>query len=193
MMACFMHFYKRINTYSLLFLLITCQSVLAGRSYLTVEHAALEPQGADYLLNARITADVDPVLSDAVTKGVPLSFLVTFELVEPRQYWFDHVVHTTQKRINLRYHALTKQYLIVSNNEQKAVETWREALQAITQIQGWSVVKVNMMQANKPYEASIEIELDKDQLPRAIQVDAIHSRDWTVASPVYEWPVRLKQ
>lgn len=188
MTAYIMRFYKKI---SLLALLLICLTAWAHDSQLKITSASLNRHDAYYALDANFNADIAPLLKDAVTKGLPLSFLVEFELVEPRKYWFDHEVQSASTRINIHYHALTKQYLVSQGEQQKSYATLNEAIAAMGQITRWDVVKTNVVELGAAYQATLTISLDKSQLPKAIQVDAISSEDWSVTSPEYTWNVNL--
>ena len=53
-----------------------------------------------------------PALEDALNKGVPLHFLLEFELIRPRWYWLNEKVVNVQQRYRLSYNALTRQYRV---------------------------------------------------------------------------------
>jgi hypothetical protein len=54
------------------------------------------------LLSADFAFDFNPRLNEAVANGVPLYFIVEFELTRPRWYWFDEnaVSRSTQLRLS---------------------------------------------------------------------------------------------
>ena len=63
----------------------------AARSADTIDvlNVGIEPStdGEAWLLSADFSLALTPQLEDAVNKGVPLYFLVEFELLRPRWYW----------------------------------------------------------------------------------------------------------
>ena len=74
----------------------------------------------------------DNEIEEAINKGVPLNFLVEFQIVSPRKYWFDDEIVTTSQNVTLSYHALSKQYLVNRGVHQKSFETLSEAKQELT-------------------------------------------------------------
>jgi len=188
MMVYIMRFYKN---FSLVCLLFFCLSVWAEDSRLKVERATLTRESHHYHLDASFDTKVAPLLKDAISKGLRLSFLLDFQLLEPRKYWFDKELYTASKAIDIYYHALTKQYLVSQGKEQKAYETLNQALTAMGEVEHWQLFQSNLIQTGVAYKAALSVSLNQSKLPKAIQVDAIASEDWSVESPVYTWGVNL--
>ena len=84
----------------------------AAAAGIQVTHAELVPAESGYLLSADFDIDFTSEIESALNKGVSLSFLVEFQLVSPRKYWFDDEITTVSRHIELSYHALSRQYLL---------------------------------------------------------------------------------
>ena len=56
-----------------------------------------------YFLEADFDIVLNPTLEDALNKGVPLYFLLEFELIRPRWYWFSEKGHSTRNN-NIVWH-----------------------------------------------------------------------------------------
>src|SRR5262249_47029344 len=54
-----------------------------------VRKAAIQPADDGFQLEASFDIQFSPRLEEAVNRGVPLYFVVEFELARPRWYWFD--------------------------------------------------------------------------------------------------------
>ena len=76
-----------------------------------VEQVAFEPSadGEAWLLSSDFSLTLSPALEDAVNRGVPLYFLVEFELRRPRWYWWDVRAAVATQTHRLSYFALTRQ------------------------------------------------------------------------------------
>ena len=138
-----------------------------------------------------MTADFDinlsPLIEDALNKGVPLTFLVEFQLSSPRKYWFDDEIVTQTQSVTLSYHALSRQYLVNRNGHQQSFASLQQAKEEISSIKGWSVVDKKLIKKGESYIAAIKIRLDQTKLPKPVQVEAIGSEDWSIASERYRW------
>ncbi len=188
MMAYIMHFYKKFSV--LLGLMCWLLTAVAAESSLSVDYAALELKEDAYVLNAAFSASFDEVIEEAIKKGVPLTFVIEFQIVEPRKYWFDDEVVTISKTVDLNYHALTRQYLVTRDGHQKSFESLSEARLELAQVKDWKVVSKNQLEKNSRYQAAILMRLDKSTLPKAIQVDSISTDEWNLVSAVYRWPIK---
>ena len=56
---------------------------------IAVSSAAIEPADDGWNLEAAFDVQFSQRLEEAVNRGVPLYFVVEFELSRPRWYWFD--------------------------------------------------------------------------------------------------------
>ena len=185
MMACFMRFYKSISV--LIGLMCIFGVAIASENSIEVKSASLDAVGDAYVLNADFDLSFDRLLEEAVNKGVALSFLIEFQISQPRKYWFDDEIITVRRQITLNFHALTRQYLVSYDGHQKSFETLAEAQQALVHIDGWKVVSKNRLEDGETYQAALLMRLDKAKLPKAIQVDALSSENWNLASEIYSW------
>lgn len=195
-MAYFMRFFKKISfknlsTACLLALLvINCSLTFAAGSSIQIKSAELQLQDSHYTLDADVEINFDKDIEEAINKGVPLNFLVEFQIVSPRKYWFDDEVITTTQTVTLSYHALTRQYLVNRKSHQQSFETLSEAKQAVVDLEDWKVIEKSLLDKNEAYRAALLIRLDQSKLPKAIQVEAISSEKWNLTSEKYEWTLK---
>lgn len=188
MTACFMRFYKKISVF--LGLMAMLNVAMASTNSIEITAAELDAVDNAYVLNAEFDIDFDKTLEEAINKGITLSFLVEFQIVKPSKYWFDDEIVTVRRQITLNFHALTRQYLVSYDQHQKSFETLAEALHALMRIEQWKVAPKNILEKGETYQAALLMRLDKDQLPKAIQVDALSSENWNLASEIYTWPFK---
>lgn len=183
-----MRYYKKFSLFFGIFA-FSCLAWAAVNA-ISVKSAELLPSDEYLQLNADFDISFDNSIEEAINKGVALTFLVEFQIVEPQEYWFDDEVVTVSKAVKLSYHALTKQYLVSYDAHQKSFESLREALQQLSKVRDWRVVAKRQLDKENDYRAAILMRLDKTKLPKAIQVDTLGSEDWNLASSIYTWPVK---
>jgi hypothetical protein len=187
MMAFFMRYLLKISAFLLLFCAVTFAS---AASSINIKSTDLQPQDDYYGLSADVEFAFDAEIEEAINKGVPLNFLVEFQIVSPRKYWFDDEIVTTSQSVILSYHALTKQYLVNRGVHQKSFETLSEAKQELAELGGWNVVEKNLLEKGEVYNAALLIRLDQSKLPKAIQVDTISTEKWNLSSQKFEWTLK---
>jgi hypothetical protein len=171
---------------ALLFVLAMAPAVRADT--IEVVSASLESVDDNYALNAQFEFEFSPRLEEALNKGLPLYFLVEFELTRARWYWFDDKTATQSQTIRISYHALTRQYRISNGNLHLGFATLAEAVRVLKNVRSWVVLEKSQVQRGQAYQAGVRMHLDLTQLPKPFQVNALTNREWTLASDWYRFP-----
>lgn len=182
-----MRFWKKFKQTAWLLLVLCSVASTAGAEGIEIRTAELIANGDAYQLNADFGVNIGPEVEEALNKGVPLNFLVEFQLVAPRQYWFDDEITSTSQRIRLSYHALSRQYLINLPQHQKSFSTLQEALEELSRLRDWIVVEKSQIAKGETYLAMLRLRLDHTRLPKALQVEAIGSEKWNLISERHRW------
>lgn len=167
---------------------------IAAASIALAQAGTIEPvrsqltAGEDgYLLSAEFALDLGPRLEEAVTRGVTLTFNLELTLSRPRWYWFDERV--VERVINYRvsYNALTRQYRVSTGGLHRGFDTFDEALRAMGRVAALPIAERGALRLGERYDVELRLTLDKSQLPKPLQVDAIANRDWQVEAKVLRW------
>ena len=157
-----------------------------------VRSAELRPDadGDGLDLDAAFDFDLPWALEDAVSRGVPLYFVVEFELYRSRWYWFDERRVSASLTYRLSYSPLTREYRLARGTLALPFATLGEALATLRRVSNWTVVERGTLTAGPSYWAQVRMRLDTTQLPRPFQIGAITGRDWTLVSEWRNVPVR---
>lgn len=139
------------------------------------------------VLNAEFTIDLGPRLEEAVARGVPLYFTLELEVTRPRWWWSNENVLTRTTQYRLSYTALTRQYRLTTGNLHRNFTTLDEALRVMSRFVDLSVADRGVFKPGEGYDIGMRLSLDRNQLPKPLQVDAIANRDWQVDSRVLRW------
>jgi hypothetical protein len=150
--------------------------------------AAADGDGID--LEAVFDFDLPWALEDAVSRGMPLYFVVDFELYRTRWYWFDDRRAAATLTHRLSYSPLTREYRLARGSLALPFETLGAALATLRRVTNWTVIERGTLAAGDSYRAQVRMRLDTTQLPRPFQIGAITSRDWTLFSEWRNVPVR---
>jgi len=146
--------------------------------------ARLEQTDEGVALSADFAFDFNARLEQAVTNGVPLYFVVEFELTQPRWYWFDERTATRRRQTRLSYHALSRHYRLSSGLLQQNYASLGEALAVLRRVRNWVVLDRGTTLSDSSYQAAVRMRLDLSLLPKPFQVNALTSREWHLES---EW------
>lgn len=167
-------------------LLLACPLAAAAEDRIQVKDATLSlvADGGDpgVFLDAEFEFELPWVLEDAVNRGVALYFVVDFELVRHRWYWFDRRVVSTALTYRLTYSPLTRQYRLARGTLALPFDSLAEALASLRRIHGWKVLERGTLKPDEDYRAQLRMRLDTSQLPKPFQINVLTNRDWTLTS-----------
>jgi hypothetical protein len=184
-MVSFMRYCKKANCFFIL--LFFCFQAMAGVGSIAIKSADLSPHNDVYRLNADLEFSLDEAIEEAINKGVPVTFLYEFELEKSRSFWFDKSIATASTSITVSYHALSRQYLVSQSGRQTSHEILSEAMIELVQLYDWTVFDKSIIESDATYKATLDVKLDQTTLPKAIQVEAIGSEDWSLVAEQFEW------
>jgi hypothetical protein len=142
-----------------------------------------------FVLQAQFDIALTPTLEEVLNKGVPLYFLMEFELIRPRWYWFNDRVVYLQQEYRLAYNALTRQYRLGVGNLHQNFATLGEALEVMSRVRRRRDVEPGTLRRDISYVAGIRLRLDTAQLPKPFQLNALLGREWNIGSDWYRWTV----
>ena len=169
-------------------LLVLAWAAPAARAdTIPVKFAELRIEEGEVLLNAEFDLTFNPTLEEALQRGVPLYFILEFELTRGRWYWFDEKFGQTSLTYRVSYNALTRQYRVGSGLLAQTLGSLEEVERYIGRVTSRPVARADGLAKGMRYEASIRLRLDVAQLPKPFQVNALASREWTLASDWYRW------
>ena len=149
--------------------------------------AALTASDDGYLLEAELDMRLTPALDDALHKGVPLYFVIEFELIRSRWYWTNEKVTTLYQQQRLSYNTLTRQYRVGVGALYQNFSSLKEALDYMSRIRRRQDIEAGALRKDTAYAAMLRMRLDTAQLPKPFQLHT--GRDWGMGSDWYRWTV----
>ncbi|HZN86724.1 MAG TPA: DUF4390 domain-containing protein [Burkholderiales bacterium] len=163
---------------------LACAASLCARADdIEVLDARLAASEEGLLLSADFAFEFNSRLNETVANGVPLYFVVEFELTRPRWYWWDEHTVSRATQLRLSYHALSRQYRLTTGPLHQNFATLDEALDVMRRLRNWQVLGRSATLRSTSYDAAVRMRLDTAQLPRPLQVSALTSRELRLESP----------
>ena len=184
---CFRKFSGLVALFACALALVAC--VTARAEGIEVRNAALVAGEEGYFLEADFEITLNPTLEEALNKGVPLYFLLEFEVMRPRWYWLNEKVLNTQQQYRLAYNALTRQYRLGLGSLFQNFGSLSEALDFLSRVRRRQVLEPGTLNKGSTYVAGVRMHLDVSQLPKPFQLNALASRDWNFGSEWHRWSV----
>jgi hypothetical protein len=170
---------------SLCFALAIALPVKAQGIEVRKAYAAISDEA--YVVEAQFDIGLTHALEEVLNKGVALYFVLEFELIRPRWYWFDERVAYLQQEYRLSYNALTRQYRVGVANLHQNFATLGEALAVMSHVRRRQDIERGSIKRDERYIAGLRLRLDTSQLPKPFQLTAVGSRDWQIGSDWFRW------
>jgi hypothetical protein len=171
-------------------LLLTICPVRAATEGIHIRSAEFVPMEAGYALEARYEIGLTAALEDALVHGLTLAFTTEFELMY-RRWWtlnlWNKTISERRQQHRLSYNALTRQYRLSSGALHQSFDTVGAALAVLGRVRINPAVRSEDIEDDQVYIAALRMRLDKAQLPKPLQVDALASGDWDLSSDWYRW------
>lgn len=154
-----------------------------------VKNATVSAVEDGWQVDADFDVQFSAQLEEAVNKGIPLYFVVDFEMARPRWYWFDEKPVVANQTYKVTYAPLLRQYRVAVGSVYQNFATFKEVTRVLSRLRGWHVADNGAFKKDQVYQASLRMRLDTAQLPKPFQLTATVSRDWNVASDWHRWSI----
>jgi len=171
-------------------LLILIAMLAPGRASadsIAVKSAELRAEEDAYVLNADFEFSINPTLEEALQKGVPLYFDLELEISRPRWYWFDQKVLAYSAQYRISFNALTRQYRVTTGLLGQTFDELDEVEHLLSRVTSRPVARLDQLEKGTRYEIALRLHLDSSLLPKPFQVNALTSREWSLASEWRRW------
>lgn len=159
----------------------------AQSSVIDIRKAALTASDDGYLLEAELDIQLSPQIEDVLNKGVPLYFMLEFEVTRSRWYWTNEKIASVQQSWRLSYNTLTRQYRVGAGALYQNFSTLLEALAFMSHVRRRSDIEPGVLRKDTSYSAALRMRLDATQLPKPFQLNT--GRDWNIGSDWFRWTV----
>lgn len=167
----------------LTFACVLPQAARAAEETVEITRAYIEAAEEGYRLSAGFSFELNHGLEDAIQSGVPLHFTTEISFTRPRWYWFDEKAVTAKRTYKLWYDVFLRQYHVtIIGSVQQTFSTLEDALFFIRRPTRWVVAPRGALKAGEVYNVTLRMGMDRDYLPKPIQVNAFNNSEWRLSS-----------
>ena len=142
-------------------------------------------------LSGNLEFELSAGLEDALTRGMPLTFVLQAEVMRERWYWYDKSIGMTERYYRLTYQPLSRRWRLHVSSAPvvstglgvtlgSSFDSLRDAMQALQKISRWRVADLGILQKDVKQRLDVRFRLDLSQLPQALQFGNQSSSDWNV-------------
>ncbi len=142
------------------------------------------------------SADYDfqlsPAAEEALGSGVPLTIDLHIQVVHPRDWIWDSNIADLSQRYEIRYHALSRRYVIRNlNSGERRIFTRRDAaLTALGTVRDLPVLDRRLLNQGERYRVRAKASLDIEALPHPLRTVAYMSPEWQLGTDWHHWDIR---
>jgi Domain of unknown function (DUF4390) len=177
-------------------LLVFLFSVLPTLAYaegVQLKSVKLENNDEGIELNADFELQLSNTMLDTIRRGVPLYFVVEFELTRGRWYWLDDVAVRATRERRVSYAPLTEQYRIATAGFSQNITNAEDIKRVISRVRSWTIADKGKLKPGEKFDAAIRFRLDTAQLPKPFQLNTFGSREWNLSSDWHRWTVTINK
>jgi hypothetical protein len=169
--------------------LVSFWAATASAQSFTVKDAKTVLADKVYRLDASLKYTFSPEALDALENGVTLILVLDIEVIKPRRYMWDEEIASLEQRYEIKYLALTDQYLLNNKNSgsQFVYSTLDEALATLEKIDSLPIIDAHLLNNDDHYMVQVRSRLDFDSLPAPLRLKAYFSNEWWLTSGWYSW------
>ena len=130
---------------------------------------------------------------EALSKGIPLEFIIDIRLYRSRPWIWDELVREWSFRHRIHYHALSRQYLVNGRGpDDKAVESFsslQEAVSYLGSLDGIALQLKSLPAKDMELDLAVRAHLDIEALPPPLKPVAYTSPSWRINTGWESWKV----
>ncbi len=156
-----------------------------------VKTAKIEATEDGYQLNADFDLQLASTLLETIRKGVPLYFVVEFELSRGRWYWLDEVAIRAVRERRVSYAPLTEQFRLNTAGISQNLSHADDVRRVLSRIRSWIIAEKGKFKPGEKLDAAIRFRLDTAKLPKPFQLNTIGSREWDLSSDWHRWTITI--
>jgi len=199
-------------------LLVCAFSATAQAEGITVNKTEFRIGEGGYQLSANYDVNLNFVIKQALSRGIPIYFVGEFSLTQPRWGWLDATqqilsrgmqsvfssspmtrwswldkdIYEGEQTVKLSYSVLTGRYRISRGALYQNFASFEDALNILSR-QSSTAIPEDLVKEDEKYIAAARLRLDIEQLPKPLQVNALTDSNWTLDSGWYRWPVNAAE
>lgn len=182
---------------------------------ISVNETGIRTDEQGYQLYANYDINLNFVVKQALSRGIPIYFVGELSLTHarwgwlesvqqalsnsmPRLFsggspltrwsWLDKEIYSSEQTVKLSYSVLTGRYRISRGALFQNFSSLEDALQILSRLNS-SMIPAELMKREGDFVASSRLSLDIAQLPKPLQVNALTDSDWTLDSGWYRWVI----
>lgn len=167
------------------------ESVQAKTSAIEVNYLNVIKLNDELRLDAEIVYELNSEVREALINGIPMVFQVEVQIVSLQNWLWDKVIITTVKTHMLKYHVLSKQYVLenLESGESVSFPDLESVLTKQGNVSAMYIAEVDYLKEQESYVVQLRSRLLSSELPLPLRMKSYFSPKWRLDSGWYQWPL----
>ncbi|MDH3608426.1 MAG: DUF4390 domain-containing protein [Gammaproteobacteria bacterium] len=142
-------------------------------------------------LDAEIAYELNSEVREALINGIPMVFQVEVQIVALQKWLWDKVIITTVKTHLLKYHILSKQYVLenLETGESVSFPDLESVLSKQGSVSAMYIAETDYLKEKENYVVQLRSRLLSSELPLPLRMKSYFSPKWRLDSGWYQWPL----
>ncbi len=142
-------------------------------------------------LDAEIAYELNSEVREALINGIPMVFQVEVQIVALQKWLWDKVITTTVKTHLLKYHILSKQYVLenLETGESVSFPDLESVLSKQGSVSAMYIAETDYLKEQENYVVQLRSRLLSSELPLPLRMKSYFSPKWRLDSGWYQWPL----
>ncbi len=184
---------KILNGYGfvLIVLSIFLSTGLARANAVEVNYLNVAKLNNELRLDAEIAYELNSEVRGALVNGIPLIFQVEVQVVALKDWRWDKIISSVAKTYELKYHALSKQY-VLDNLESGESDSYPDLESVLIQqgrVSAMYIAELDYLNSEEKYVVQLRARLLSNKLPLPLRMKSYFSPKWRLSSGWHEWPL----
>lgn len=170
-------------------LLLDINCAASDSESFNVHAASTQLVDGTYRLQAQIEYPLNDDVRNAVKSGVPLIVSQEIEILRLRHWLWPQVIKHISLRYQLRYHALSEQFVLIylHKNRRHTFPTLAAAIKRLGTIRNYPLIAQEELDPKQDYRVRLRTRLSIEDLPVPLRPLAYFSPQWHLDSPWFSW------
>jgi len=175
----------------LLLVSAVCFVAHAKNSAVQVNYLNVAENNNELRLDAEIIYELNSEVREALINGISLQFQIEVQIVAENNWRWDKVISSIVKNHTLRYHALSKQYVLVNleTGESDSYPDLQSVLAQQGRVTALYIAETDYLKESEKYVVQIRARMLSNKLPLPLRMKSYFSPKWRLSSGWYQWPM----
>jgi len=145
-------------------------------------------------VNTQFDLQLNPKVEEALNKGIPIDIQIDIKLIRQRWWWRNVVITDWTLTRRLQFHALSRQYLVTTLQDNRSTESFGTLAQALEWLGDVRELEIPLTAKKEllpgaRHLVALRAHLDIESLPVIMRPLAYVTPSWRLNTGWIEWPV----